>query len=73
MSDSTIKKRVSDVAEAIEPYDKCWGVGASGFVTDPSPFERVNLILDDTEKTTNGEAISNRAMVLTRVLQENED
>ena len=48
-------KRVSTIAEAIEPYDKVWGVGASGFVTDPSPFERINLILDDTPKSTNGE------------------
>ena len=64
------KKRVSDIAEAIEPYDKVWGVGASGFVVDPSPFERINYILDDTEKTTNGEAVSNRAMVVTESLKE---
>lgn len=69
MSDTT-KKRVSDIAEEVEPYDKVWGVGASGFVTDPSPFERINLILDDTDRTTNGEAVSNRAMVVTKALQE---
>ncbi len=73
MSDKTTKKRVSDIAEAIEPYDKCWGVGASGFVVDPSPFERINLILDDTDRTTNGEAVSNRAMVITRELQKHKD
>lgn len=64
MSNET-KKRVSDIAEAIEPYDKVWGVGASGFVVDPSPFERINLILDDTEKTTNGEVFAERAVILT--------
>ncbi|MCI8593658.1 MAG: formate C-acetyltransferase/glycerol dehydratase family glycyl radical enzyme [Oscillospiraceae bacterium] len=58
-------KRVSSIAEKVEPYDKVWGVGASGFVTDPSPFERINLILDDTERTTNGEVIADRALVLT--------
>lgn len=68
MSNET-KKRVSDIAEAIEPYDKVWGVGASGFVVDPSPFERINLILDDTEKTTNGEVFAERAVILTEALQ----
>ncbi len=65
------KKRVSTIAEAVEPYDKVWGVGASGFVVDPSPFERINLILDDTQKTTNGEVFADRAMIVTKVLKEN--
>ena len=56
------KKRVSDIACAIEPYDKVWGVGAKGKVVDPSPFERINLILDDTERTTNGEVFAQRAV-----------
>ena len=59
-------KRVSTIAEAIEPYDKVWGVGASGFVTDPSPFERINLILDDTPKSTNGEIFPDRAVIIDR-------
>lgn len=28
--------------EAIEPYDKTWGVGVSGLDEDISPFPRVN-------------------------------
>lgn len=63
------KKRVSDIAEAIEPFDKCWGVGASGHVIDPSPFERVNIILDDTAKTTNGEVFAERAVIVTETLK----
>ncbi|MCI8991603.1 MAG: formate C-acetyltransferase/glycerol dehydratase family glycyl radical enzyme [Eubacterium sp.] len=62
--------RVSSIASAIEPYDKVWGVGASGFVTDPSPFERINLILDDTERTTNGEVFPERCVIMTRVMKE---
>ena len=62
--------RVSDIACAIEPYDKVWGVGASGFVKDPSPFERINLILDDTERTTNGEVFADRCVIMTRVMKD---
>ncbi len=62
--------RVSTIASAIEPYDKVWGVGASGFVTDPSPFERINLILDDTDRTTNGEIFPDRCTIMTRVMKE---
>lgn len=61
--------RVSEIASAIEPYDKVWGVGASGFVKDPSPFERINLILDDTEPTTNGEVYPDRCVIMTRVMK----
>lgn len=64
--------RVSTIAEAIEPYDKCWGVGASGFAKDPSPFERINLILDDTPKTTNGEIFADRAVIFTETMKEME-
>lgn len=66
---SETKKRVSTIAEAVEPYDKVWGVGASGFVVDPSPFERINLILDDTAKTTNGEVFAERAVIVTEALK----
>ena len=66
------KKRVSDIACAIEPYDKVWGVGAKGKVVDPSPFERINLILDDTERTTNGEVFAQRAVVVTEALKAHE-
>lgn len=64
-----MNSRVSSIASAIEPFDKVWGVGASGQVKDPSPFPRINLILDDTQKTTNGEAVPERAMILTKVYQ----
>ena len=59
--------RVSNIASAVEPFDKVWGVGAVGKVTDPSPFPRINAILDDTQKTTNGEVIPDRAMIMTEV------
>ena len=62
--------RVSSIASAVEPFDKVWGIGASGRVKDPSPFPRINKILDDTEKTTNGEVVSDRAMIMTRVYKE---
>ena len=31
--------------EAIEPYDKEWGVGVSAIAENPSPFPRINSIL----------------------------
>lgn len=70
MSNET-KKRVSDIAEAIEPYDKVWGVGASGFVVDPSPFERINLILDEHGKDHQSAKCSQnpRSLILTEALQ----
>jgi len=70
MSTVATNERIRKIASAIEPFDKVWGVGASGQVKDPSPFPRINLILDDTQKTTNGEAVPERAMILTRVYKE---
>ena len=67
MSTITTAGRVSSIAEEIEPFDKVWGIGASGRVTDPSPFPRINLILDDTEKTTNGDVVPERAVIMTEV------
>ncbi len=64
--------RVSKVAKAIEPYDKVWGVGACGKISDPSPFERINLILDRVPKTTNGEIFADRAVWLTKAMQDYE-
>jgi pyruvate formate-lyase/glycerol dehydratase family glycyl radical enzyme len=31
----------------LEPYDKEWGVGTSGMVANPSPFPRVNKLLEN--------------------------
>jgi formate C-acetyltransferase len=64
------KKPCSSAARAIEPFDKCWGVGASGRVVDPSPFPRINTILSTTEKTTNGECVADRAVIITRAYKE---
>ena len=35
--------------EAIEPYDKVWGVGVSGLDEEISPFPRVNKMLEKTK------------------------
>ena len=40
--------------QAIEPFDKEWGVAISGNTPNPSPFERINKILEITTKSTNG-------------------
>lgn len=37
MSNET-KKRVSDIAEAIEPYDKVWGVALPALWSIPLPL-----------------------------------
>ncbi|MDR1217537.1 MAG: hypothetical protein LBJ99_03000, partial [Oscillospiraceae bacterium] len=34
--------------QPIEPFDKDWGVAISGNTPNPSPFERINKILDIT-------------------------
>ena len=40
--------------QAIEPFDKEWGIAISGNTPNPSPFPRINKILDITTKSTNG-------------------
>lgn len=50
---------------AIEPFDKEWGVAASGMTENPSPFPRINRILAVTQKSTNGELFADRASLLT--------
>lgn len=59
--------RISSIASAVEPFDKVWGIGASGKAVDPSPFPRINMILDDTQKSTNGEVVPDRAMIITDI------
>lgn len=51
--------------QAIETFDKEWGVGISGNTPKPSPFERINNILAITAKTTNGFVSPDRAELLT--------
>ncbi|MCF0121084.1 MAG: formate C-acetyltransferase/glycerol dehydratase family glycyl radical enzyme, partial [Oscillospiraceae bacterium] len=50
---------------AIEPFDKEWGVGISGNTPEPSPFPRINKILKNTQKTTNGFVAPDRAELVT--------
>ncbi len=49
---------------AIEPFDKCWGVGVSGLTKDPSPFPRINRLLEWT-KNIPSTADSQRAVIVT--------
>lgn len=50
---------------AIEPFDREWGVGISGNTPEPSPFPRINHILKNTAKTTNGFVAPDRAVLVT--------
>ncbi len=52
--------------QAIEPYDKEWGVGISGNTPEPSPFPRINRILKVTSKSTNGFVAPDRAELVTK-------
>lgn len=58
-------KEFSMKPSAIEPFDKEWGVGSSGMMEDTSPFSRVNRILSQTQKTTNGDIVTDRALLVT--------
>ena len=57
---------------AVEPFDKVWGIGISGNTPDPSPFPRINRILNDTPRSTNGEVDPTRALKLTEAYQKHE-
>ena len=57
--------RVDAHPQAVEPFDKEWGVGISGNTPDPSPFKRINDILAITQKTTNGFVSPDRAELVT--------
>ncbi|MDY2625626.1 MAG: pyruvate formate lyase family protein [Coriobacteriales bacterium] len=64
----TISERVREGMrpEAIEPYDKCWGVGVSGLDEDISPFPRVNRMLEETHKYVAASRIdTQRAIIMT--------
>jgi formate C-acetyltransferase len=56
--------------QAVEPFDKEWGVGLSGNTPNPSPFERINKILSVTQKTTNGFVSPDRAELITQAYKE---
>ncbi len=56
--------------EAIEPWDKEWGVAISGNTPDPSPFDRINRILSVTKKTTNGFVAPDRAELVSRAYKD---
>lgn len=56
---------VDAAPQAIEAFDKEWGVGISGNTPKPSPFERINNILAITQKTTNGFVPPERAELVT--------
>jgi pyruvate-formate lyase len=62
-----LAKQASVKACPVETFDKEWGVGISGMTVDPSPFPRINAILKNTQKTTNGEVVPERAVILTEV------
>jgi formate C-acetyltransferase len=55
---------VCDLPQAIEPYDKEWGVGISGTTGDPSPFPRVNRMLKRLNELDSA-ADSQRALIFT--------
>ena len=52
----------------VEPYDKVWGVGVSGLTDRPSPFPRVNRLLEWT-KRRDSTADSQRAVIVTEGYQ----
>ncbi len=62
--------RVDARPQAIEPFDKEWGVAISGNTPEPSPFPRINRILSVTKKTTNGFVAPDRAELVTRAYRE---
>lgn len=49
---------------AIEPYDREWGVGVSGMTDNPSPFPRINRMLQWL-KELDSTADSQRALIVT--------
>ena len=59
-------KLVDTKPQAIEPFDKEWGVGLSGNTPEPSPFPRINRILSVTQKTTNGFVSPERAELVSK-------
>ena len=53
---------------AIEPVDRDWGVGISGLTENPSPFPRINRMLN-RNKDTDSSADASRALIVTECFQ----
>lgn len=53
---------------AVEPIDREWGVGISGLTEDPSPFPRINRLLE-RNKATDSTADSQRALIVTECFE----
>ena len=64
MIDERYVNKGPDAPLAIEPYDRVWGVGISGLTENPSPFPRINKMLDWL-KNLDSTADSHRAMIVT--------
>ena len=64
MIDEKYVNKGPDAPLAIEPYDRVWGVGISGLTVNPSPFPRINKMLDWL-KNLDSTADSQRAMIVT--------
>ncbi len=54
--------------EAIEPYDKVWGIGVSGLDENISPFPRINSMLEKTKNATSM-VDTERAVILTNAYE----
>lgn len=64
MIDEKYINKTADKPLAIEPWDRVWGVGISGLTENPSPFPRINKMLDWL-KNLDSTADSQRAMIVT--------
>lgn len=56
------------IPEAIEPYDKEFGVGVNGLIKNPSPFTRINRLLEvqrKLERKYMGTVDAQRALIVT--------
>ncbi len=58
----------SNRPEAVEPYDKVWGVGVSGLDENISPFPRINRMLAQTKNAVS-RVDTQRAEILTRAYE----
>jgi pyruvate formate-lyase/glycerol dehydratase family glycyl radical enzyme len=68
---NTYKETVKIEPKAVEPFDREWGIGISGNMPEPSPFPRINRILKNTAKTTNGFVPPERAILVTEAFKKN--
>ena len=65
MSETT---NTHDKPLAIEPISREWGVGISGLAENPSPFPRINRMLE-RNKETDSTADAQRALIVTECLE----